>query len=99
MPRLLLAFAVAGLLVAGGSPDAHAQRAAPDRTPSPEATASPSATQTQTSSPTPSPEPSPREDFPEPDKPGFVDVIGKVRYAIGQFFSNLVTSALRPVFD
>jgi len=99
VPQLLLAFAVAGLLVAGGSPDALARRHVAEQTPSPEATASPSATQTQTPSPTPSPEPSPREDFPEPDKPGFVDVIGKVRYAIGQWFSNLVTSALRPVFD
>jgi len=98
VPRLLT-FAVATLLVAGGAPDALARRHAPEPTPSPESTVSSSATPSQSPSPTPSPEPSPREDFPEPDKPGFVDVIGKVRYAIGQFFSNLVTSALRPVFD
>src|SRR5918996_5871409 len=42
----------------------------------------------------------PTEDpFPEPEKPGFFDLIGRIRYAISQWFSNLVTSALRPVFD
>jgi len=97
--RLLFVLVVAGLLVGGGTSNAHARRHVPEQTPSPEASVTPSPTPSQTPSPTPSPEPSPREDFPEPDKPGFVDVIGKVRYAIGQFFSNLVTSALRPVFD
>src|SRR6266545_8246062 len=82
------------MLVAAGSPDALA-RPRPHDSPSPEATATPS----ESPSASPSPEPSPEEDFPEPDKPGFFDVIGKVRYAIGQWFSNLVTSALRPVFD
>jgi hypothetical protein len=63
--------------------------------PSPEATASPS----RTPSGSPSAEPSPNDPFPEPDRPGFFDLVGKVRYAISQWFSNLVTSALRPVFD
>jgi len=97
--RLFLVLAVAALVVGGGSTDADARRRPPEQTPSPEATVTPSPTPSQSPSPTPSPEPSPREDFPEPDKPGFFDVIGKVRYAIGQWFSNLVTSALRPVFD
>jgi hypothetical protein len=95
--RLLLVFAVASTLVAAGSADALARHHAPlsGQTPSPGPTATPS----QTPSPTPPPEPSPSEDFPEPDKPGFFDLVGKVRYAISQWFSNLVTSALRPVFD
>jgi len=97
--RRLLVFAVAALVVGSGSTDADARRRPPEQTPSPEVTVTPSPTPSQTPSPTPSPEPSPREDFPEPDRPGFFDVIGKVRYAIGQWFSNLVTSALRPVFD
>jgi hypothetical protein len=42
---------------------------------------------------------SPEPQFDEPDKPGFFDFIGRVRYAISQWFSNLVTSALSPVFD
>jgi hypothetical protein len=93
--RLLIVLVVAGLLVGVGTSDAQARRHAPEQTPSPEV----SVTSTPTPSPTPSAGPSPDEDFPEPDKPGFFDVVGKVRYAIGQFFSNLVTSALRPVFD
>jgi hypothetical protein len=57
------------------------------------------------SSPSPSPSPSrdtrrsPHDQFKEPKKPGFFDFVGKVRYAISQWFSNLVTSALSPVFD
>src|SRR6266545_5690146 len=82
------------MLVAAGSPDALA-RPRPHDSPSPEATATPS----ESPSASPSPQPSPSEDFPEPDKPGFFDLVGKVRYAISQWFSNLVTSALRPVFD
>lgn len=94
--RLLLALAVATVLVAAGSADALAGRDGPSsgQTPSPGPTAEPS----ETPSASPTPEPSP-EDFPEPDKPGFFDLVGKVRYAISQWFSNLVTSALRPVFD
>jgi len=92
--RLLVAVAVAVMLVAAGSSDALAR---PHRheSPSPEATATPSASPSASSSP----QPTPSEDFPEPDKPGFFDLVGKVRYAISQWFSNLVTSALRPVFD
>src|SRR6266511_1591218 len=82
------------MLVAAGSPDALA-RPRPHDSPSPEATATPS----ETPSESPSPQPSPSEPFPELDKPGFFDLIGKVRYAISQWFSTLVTSALRPVFD
>jgi hypothetical protein len=95
--RPLLAFAVVTALMATGSPDAVARPDDPSasQTQSPGPTTDPS----QTPSPTPSPEPSPDDDFPEPDKPGFFDLIGKVRYAISQWFSNLVTSALRPVFD
>jgi hypothetical protein len=94
MLRLFLAVAVAAMLVAAGSSDALAR---PHRheSPSPEAAATPS----ESPSASPSPRPSPSEDFPEPDKPGFFDLVGKVRYAISQWFSNLVTSALRPVFD
>jgi hypothetical protein len=93
VPRLLIAFAVAAVLVAAGASRAAARRDDPStsRTPSPAPTEAPS--------PTRSPEPSSNEDFPEPDKPGFFDLVGKVRYAISQWFSNLVTSALRPVFD
>jgi hypothetical protein len=95
--RLLLLFAMATTLVAVSSADALARHhtSVPGQTPSPVSTVTPS----PTPSPTPLPEPSPSEDFPAPDKPGFFDLVGKVRYAISQWFSNLVTSALRPVFD
>ncbi len=53
--------------------------------PQPSADASPSSTM----SPTPA----------EPDKPPFWDVIGRVRYAITQWFAGLVTAGVRPVFD
>lgn len=93
MSRLLLASVLTALLMTAVSADAFAgqDRPSPRRSPSP--------TPTAEASPTPTPEPSPGEDFPEPDKPGFFDLVGKVRYAISQWFSNLVTSALRPVFD
>ncbi|MEX2555561.1 MAG: conjugal transfer protein TrbL family protein [Actinomycetota bacterium] len=53
------------------------------------------------SSPTPtvSPNPSPSPDLQPPSKPPFWDIIGRVRYAISQWFADLVTAALRPVFD
>lgn len=63
--------------------------------PGPALTASP----TPTPTPLAEPEPSPDPQFEEPEKPGFFDLIGRVRYAISEWFSNLVTSALRPVFD
>jgi hypothetical protein len=97
--RLLIVFAVVALLVGAGASEAGARRHAPERTPLPGPSVSPTASPSPTPSATPSAEPYSDEDFPEPDKPGFFDVIGKVRYAIGQWFSNLVTSALRPVFD
>lgn len=46
----------------------------------------------------PSPSASPSDGLEEPKKPPFWDVIGRVRYAISQWFSGLVTAALRPVF-
>jgi hypothetical protein len=92
--RSVLTLAIAATLVVAVSSDAAA-RSHRSNSPSPEATATPS----PTPSASPSPEPSPAEPFPEPDKPGFFDLVGKVRYAISQWFSNLVTSALRPVFD
>ena len=78
--RLLLTLTVAAVLVAAGSADALAGQDAPSprRAPSPGPTAEPS----QTPSAGPTPEPSPDEDFPEPDKPGFFDLVDKVRYAI-----------------
>jgi hypothetical protein len=92
--RSALALAIAATLVVTVSSDAAA-RSKRSNAPSPETTGSPS----PTPSASPSPQPSPSEPFPEPDKPGFFDLVGKVRYAISQWFSNLVTSALRPVFD
>jgi hypothetical protein len=92
--RSVLTLAIAATLVVTVSFDAAA-RSHRSNSPSPEATATPS----PTPSASPSLEPSPAEPFPEPDKPGFFDLVGKVRYAISQWFSNLVTSALRPVFD
>ncbi|MGH8308545.1 MAG: conjugal transfer protein TrbL family protein, partial [Steroidobacteraceae bacterium] len=59
--------------------------------PSPTPSARPSVQASPTTSPTP--------DFQEPKKPGFFDVVGRVRYAISQWFAGLVTAALRPVFD
>lgn len=64
-------------------------------------TARPAVAQTPkpTPSPTVSPSESPSPDFEEPKKPPFWDIIGRVRYAISQWFAGLVTAALRPVFD
>jgi len=97
MARFVLALSLATVLVAVGSAQALAGAYAPSsgQAPSP----GPSAAPSQTPSATPSVEPSPSEGFPEPDKPGFFDLVGRVRYAISQWFSNLVTSGLRPVFD
>jgi hypothetical protein len=87
--RLLLVAAVAlGVVLALPSASA-AENHGPQEEPSP----------TPSVSPSPKPEPSPEDPFPEPEKPGFFDLIGRIRYAISQWFSNLVTSALRPVFD
>ena len=52
-----------------------------------------------TSTATPSPSPSPSDEFEEPNRPPFWDIVGRVRYAISQWFADLVTSALKPVFD
>lgn len=98
--RHLLALAmVVGLMLA--LPGAAAAKSHGNREqPSPPPTPTPTATPSPTPSPSPTPEPTPTEDpFPEPEKPGFFDLIGRVRYAISQWFANLVTSALRPVFD
>jgi Conjugal transfer protein TrbL len=95
MMRSVLALALIATLVVAVSADASARSHRSNR-PSLEATPTPSPTPSES----PSPRSSPSEDpFPEPDKPGFFDLVGKVRYAISQWFSNLVTSALRPVFD
>ncbi|MFN2613476.1 MAG: conjugal transfer protein TrbL family protein [Actinomycetota bacterium] len=59
------------------------------QTPSPSPTATPSA----------SPSESPSAEPAQPEKPPFWDVVGRVRYAISNWFSDLVTSAVRPVFD
>jgi hypothetical protein len=95
---LLIVVIVAGLVLAAPSVASAKKhrpgQASPSPTPSPAPAPAPSPTETA------SPEPSPSEDpFPEPEKPGFFDLIGRIRYAISQWFSNLVTSALRPVFD
>ncbi len=97
MARFVLALSLATVLVAVGSAEALALHSASPSSLAP--LPGPSAAPSQTPSATPSPEPLPSEDFPEPDKPGFFDLVGRVRYAISQWFSNLVTSALRPVFD
>jgi hypothetical protein len=94
-PLLVLAIAV-GLVLAPPTV-AAAKKHLPEE-PSPAPTPTPTPTPSATATPTP--EPSPSEDpFPEPEEPGFFDLIGRIRYAISQWFSSLVTSALRPVFD
>jgi hypothetical protein len=98
--RILLVLTMIVGLVLAPPRFAFAQQHPPTKTPPP----TPAPTRIATPSPVPSaspmPEPSPSADpFPEPEKPGFFDIIGRVRYAISQWFANLVTSALRPVFD
>ena len=68
---------------------AHAQGPA---TASPPPSTAPSAGASVSLSPSPTPQ------FEDPKKPGFFDIIGRVRYAISQWFDGLVTAALRPVF-
>jgi hypothetical protein len=85
--RIIAVVLAAGVLPALLSAPALAGSASPSPTPS----ATPSVQ--ASASPTPAP------DFAEPKKPGFFDVIGRVRYAISQWFAGLVTAALRPVFD
>lgn len=63
------------------------------------ATAQPVASPAPTVTTSPAPSPSSSPDFEEPKKPGFFDIVGRVRYAISQWFAGLVTAALRPVFD
>jgi hypothetical protein len=97
--RLLLVVAIVVGLVLALPTVAAAKKHRPEE-PSPSPTPSATPTPTPTPSGSLTPEPSPSEDpFPEPEKPGFFDLIGRIRYAISQWFSNLVTSALRPVFD
>jgi hypothetical protein len=96
--RLLLVVTLAGGLALALATGSAAQEQGPEDEPIPGPT--PTASPAEDAAPTPEPEPSPTEDpFPEPEKPGFFDLIGRIRYAISQWFSNLVTSALRPVFD
>ena len=47
----------------------------------------------------PEPTPSPSATSPQPEEPGLFDFDGRVRRAISEWFSDLLTSALRPVFD
>jgi hypothetical protein len=99
--RLLTILTVAVGLVLGPPTAAAAKKhrtEEPSPSPTPSPTQPPSPTPTESGAPTPEPSPS-EEPFPEPEKPGFFDLIGRIRYAISQWFSNLVTSALRPVFD
>jgi hypothetical protein len=91
VPGTFLALALVAGLVLGLTTEAAAQQH-PEEQPLPGPTPTPSPDGTAT--PTPIEHP-----FPEPEKPGFFDLIGRIRYAISQWFSNLVTSALRPVFD
>lgn len=95
MPRTLLLLALAASLTLA-LPAAAAAQGHPGESPVPGPTPTPS----PEPSASPKPKPGPTEDpFPEPEKPGFFNLIGKIRYAISQWFSNLVTSALEPVFD
>ncbi|HET6770666.1 MAG TPA: conjugal transfer protein TrbL family protein [Actinomycetota bacterium] len=97
---LALALAVGLMLALPGASAANSHGNREQRSPPPTPSPTPSATASPTRSASPLPEPRPTEEpFPEPEKPGFFDIIGRVRYAISQWFANLVTSALRPVFD
>jgi TrbL/VirB6 plasmid conjugal transfer protein len=89
--RRALSFLVAGSVVL--SIALVPTRALAQQTPPPAPSPSPATTVS------PSPSPSESTGFEEPKKPPFWDVIGRVRYAISQWFSGLVTAALRPVFD
>lgn len=91
--RPILALTLAAAMVA-----VVATAAAADP-PSPRPTASAAPTGEPTASPSPSVSTSPSPDFEEPKKPPFWDIIGRVRFAISQWFAGLVTAALRPVFD
>lgn len=88
--RAFIGLGVAAALVLAALP-ARAQQPSP----SPAATA-PTVNRSSSASPTPSP--TPAAEFEEQKKPPFWDIIGRVRYAISQWFANLVTAALRPVF-
>jgi hypothetical protein len=81
--RIISVLLTVGVFVGPLSAPAAARSASPSPTPTPSVEAS--------ASPTP--------DFEQPRKPAFWDVIGRVRYAISQWFADLVTAALRPVFD
>lgn len=85
--RILAAGVVVGVLLAPST--ALADPPQPQPSPSPSVSASPEA----------SASPSPAPDFEEPKKPPFWDIIGRVRYAISQWFASLVTAPLRPVFN
>ncbi len=89
--RALIAVTAVAVLVAV----AFVAAATPARA-EPSQTAAPVASSFAT--PAPSASPSPAPGFEEQGKPALWDVIGRVRYAISQWFADLVTSALRPVF-
>lgn len=100
MPRALVAgFVLVGILGSGVA--AHAQTA-PPVSPPPQETAPLPGDDAGVGSPEPAPSPEATPappDFEEPEKPPWWNLIGRIRYAISQWFSNLVTAALRPVFD
>lgn len=92
----LLAVAIVVALPFAANAKKHKPKEEPSPVPSPVPIVAPSPT------PVPGPTTTPgagEEPFPEPEEPGFFDIIGKIRYAISQWFANLVTGALRPVFD
>lgn len=100
MRILVAALAAAAVLLAVQSP-ATAKTHKPGQEPSPTPTPVPIVVD-----PSPTPVPGPtvtpvpgEEPFPEPEKPGFFELIDKIKYAISQWFANLVTGALEPVFD
>jgi hypothetical protein len=97
--RALISCFIAAVLLLVSASAAFA--AAPS--PNPQERGSPTLSSTLSPSPSASPSPiatqSPDGQFKEPAKPGFFDFVGRVRYAISQWFSSLVTSALSPVFD
>ena len=94
--RGLLALALAAALAAAlpAAAVAKRHRQGPGEASSPSPSPSPAPTETPIEPPPVPPDP----DFPEPEEPGFFDIVGKIKYAISTWFSNLVTAALKPVF-
>jgi len=88
---LLVAALVGGVMVPASAQQAP-PASAPASSPQPGSTSpAPSVVPSISASPTPAVE--------EQKKPPFWDVVGRVRFAISQWFADLVISAVRPVFD